>query len=250
MNLGTTQYSKVAGQLRESILAGRWQPGESLPPERRLCRQFGLSRITIRQALQMLENERLVDCRHGSGTYVSPHPTRRIPLMIDYTGSMRMHASRLRRRVLLRRWQTANQEVAASLAIRPGEQFLYAERVDVLEDGQPVAWDEVYIPGPFAKGLEKKQLAHVDFLETWTKLCRFRIESCRQAVEAVGATAADNRNLGIPRGKAVLKSTENYCTQQDQRAGLFISYYHPDHICITSTFNWRTHQPAGDRPAT
>src|SRR5206468_9103480 len=149
MSLANTSYSQVASRLRGFIHAGRWQPGERLPPERRLCDQFDLSRITIRHALRLLEHERLLERRHGSGTYVSPHPTRRVPLMIDYTGSMRLHAPRLRRSVLLWKRQPASREVAVALDIKAGEQYLYAERIDVLEDGQPVAWDQVHIPGPF-----------------------------------------------------------------------------------------------------
>jgi GntR family transcriptional regulator len=244
MSLSKTHYGQLADRLREFIRTGRWQPGEKLPAERALCSQFKLSRITIRQALRLLESERLLERRHGSGTYVSPYPTRRIPLMIDYTGSMRLHAPKLLREVLLQRWRKADQEVAQGLAIKAGENYLYAERVDVLEDGQPVAWDEVRIPEPFAAELTAKELARVDFVETWAKLCGFSIKSCQQTIEAAEASAEDFRKLNIPSGKPVLKSTEVYHTLQGRCAGSFISYYRPDRICISSTFDWRNRQPA------
>ena len=244
MNLAKTHYGQLADRLREFIRTGRWQPGEKLPAERALCGQFELSRITIRQALRLLENERLLERRHGSGTYVSPYPTRRIPLMIDYTGSMRLHAPKLRRRVALQRWRKADHEIAQGLAIAVGEKYLYAERIDVLEDGQPMAWDKVHISEPFARKLLKTHLARVDFVETWGKLGRFTIESCQQTIEAVGASAEDARKLNVPAGKPVLKSTEIYCAPHGRRAGFFISYYRPDYVCISSTFDWRTRQPS------
>jgi DNA-binding GntR family transcriptional regulator len=247
MSFNHTHYGKIAARLRAFIRTGRWQPGQRLPAERALCDQFKLSRITIRQALGLLESERLLKRRHGSGTYVSPYPTRRIPLMIDYTGSMRLHAPELRRRVALQRWRRADPHVAQSLAISAGEKYLYAERIDVLESGQPVAWDQVHISEPFAKTLSMKHLARVDFVETWSKLCRFAIELCQQTIEAVEASAQDTRNLMIPSGKPVLKSTEIYFTQNERRAGFFISYYRPDHICISSTFDWRTRPISGKR---
>jgi GntR family transcriptional regulator len=247
MSPAKTHYGQIANRLREFIRTGRWQPGERLPAERALCDQFKLSRITIRQALQLLESERLLERRHGSGTYVSPYPTRRIPLMIDYTGSMRLHAPKLRRRVVLQRWRQVDQEVAQGLAVALGQKYLYAERIDVLEDGQPVAWDKVHIAEPFAKELTTQHLARVDFVETWAKLCRLSIESCQQTVEAIEGSAEDSRKLNIPSGKPVLKSTEIYCTLHERRAGFFISYYRPDYICVSSTFDWRTRQPSGKR---
>jgi GntR family transcriptional regulator len=205
-----------------------------------LCDQFELSRITIRQALRLLEVERLLERRQGSGTYVRPCPTRRIPLTTDYTGSMRLHAPMLRRRVLLQSWRRTDQESANGLTVCVGEKYLYAERTDVLEDGQAVAWDKVHIPERFASRLTKKHLARVDFVETWAKVSVLTIESCQQTVEAVEASAEDERKLNIPAGKPVLKSTEIFYTKGGPRAGLFISYYRPDCICISSTFDWRT----------
>jgi GntR family glv operon transcriptional regulator len=242
-----THYSKVACQLREMIQSGRLQPSEQLPSERHLCEQFRFSRITIRQALQLLEDEHLVERRHGSGTYVSPHPTYRIPLMIDYTGSMRLHAPRLGRRVLNQSWREADREVAIGLTIITGETFFYAERADALADETPVAWDQVHISAPFANGLKKEHLPRVDFIETWSKVCRLEIEFCQQSVEAVKASVEDKRNLGVPIGKPILKTIEVFHVQGGRRAGLFISHYNPEHIYLSSTFNWRTAAPEPER---
>jgi len=222
------------------IQSGRLQPGEQLPPERHLCDQFRLSRITIRQALQLLEDERLVERRHGRGTYVSPHPTYRIPLMIDYTGSMRLHAPRLGRRVLNQSWREADREAALGLAIAARERYLYEERGDALADKTPVAWDQVYISAPFANGLEKEHLSHIAFIETWARVCGVEIEFCRQSVEAVKASTADKRNLGVAAGKPILKTNEAFHVRGGKCAGLFISHYNPAHIYLSSTFNWRT----------
>ena len=244
-----THYSKVAHELREMIQSGRLKPGEQLPAERLLCDQFRLSRITIRQALQLLEDERLVERRHGSGTYVSPNPTYRIPLMIDYTGSMRLHAPRLGRRVLNQSWREADREVAVGLTIITGEPFFYAERADSLADKTPVAWDQVHISAPFANGLKKEHLPRIDFIETWAKVCHLEIEFCQQSVEAVKASAEDKRHLGVPIGKPILKTLEVFHVRGGKSAGLFISHYNPAHIYLSSTFNWRTGATEPERRA-
>lgn len=60
----------IAASLRRDIFRGDLRLHEPLPPERRLAETFGVSRGTVRQALDRLERENLVETRRGSGTYV------------------------------------------------------------------------------------------------------------------------------------------------------------------------------------
>lgn len=64
------RYLQLAGQLRESILAGDFADGEQFPTETSLCAQFDVSRFTVREALRRLEAEGLIQRRRGSGTTV------------------------------------------------------------------------------------------------------------------------------------------------------------------------------------
>lgn len=65
-----TKYQALADALRSDIQDGIYQPGKALPTEQALCRQFQVSRETVRQALGLLEKERLITRRQGSGTFV------------------------------------------------------------------------------------------------------------------------------------------------------------------------------------
>jgi DNA-binding FadR family transcriptional regulator len=61
----------IAAQLRAAILNGAYILGDRLPPERDIARQLGASRSTVRNALQLLEDDELVTRKPGSGTYVA-----------------------------------------------------------------------------------------------------------------------------------------------------------------------------------
>ena len=232
-----TAYDVVAGRMRDEILSGKYSPGERLPGEREMCERFSVSRITLRHGLRLLAEEGLVHRRHGSGNYVAPNPTRRIPVMIDYTGSMRDHAPQLRRNLLRSGWQPAEQVQAAALQIAPKTEVLFAERVDTL-NARPVAWDRAAILRPFGEELTTADLARVDFIEQWTKRSRFSIVLCEQTIEAVTATAEMARQLILRTGVAVLRSTEIYFAEPNVPAGVFVSCYHPQQMCIRSQFRW------------
>ena len=58
--------------LRDQIEAGRYQPGERLPSQDELAAQLSISRLTVRDALRSLEQEGVIQVKHGIGTFVSP----------------------------------------------------------------------------------------------------------------------------------------------------------------------------------
>ena len=60
----------VFDQLKKLILSGEWTPGTRIPPENALQQQFGVSRISVRSALERLKSLGLIESRQGSGTFV------------------------------------------------------------------------------------------------------------------------------------------------------------------------------------
>ncbi|HEX7588291.1 MAG TPA: GntR family transcriptional regulator, partial [Anaerolineae bacterium] len=64
-------YSQIAERLTDRIKAGKLAIGSRLPPERELSQALGVNRMTLRQALHMLETQGLLVRRQGDGTYVA-----------------------------------------------------------------------------------------------------------------------------------------------------------------------------------
>src|SRR5438132_10086855 len=65
--------SSIADQIRQAIVTGRLEQGQRLPPERELAEQFGVSRVTVRDALRALEAMGLIEVRVGArgGAFVT-----------------------------------------------------------------------------------------------------------------------------------------------------------------------------------
>ena len=65
------KYLRIHAELRDRISSGQWPPGHPLPAQRDLAGEFGVSIMTLRQALQLLADDGLIATRHGRGTYVA-----------------------------------------------------------------------------------------------------------------------------------------------------------------------------------
>jgi len=72
---GVPAFRQVAADLREKISAGEYAPGAQLPSERELVEAYGVSRPTIRDAVNMLRTEGIVTAEHGRGVFVRPPTT-------------------------------------------------------------------------------------------------------------------------------------------------------------------------------
>ena len=66
----STLAARVTEQVKQYIVAGQLRPGDRLPPERELARQFGVSRTVVREAVRTLTAQGLLEVRAGSGTVV------------------------------------------------------------------------------------------------------------------------------------------------------------------------------------
>ena len=229
-------YKEVADRLRKQILNKKLKPGERLPTERELCDQFSASRITIRRSLQILADETLIQRRHGSGTYVSPVPTRQIPILnTDFSGSIGAHAPELTRQLEFWRWMSAPDDVASALGITTEQRVLFARRIDLLEN-DPVAFDELFLIESVSDQLDKQDLAELQFLEKWQAVQEIHVSYLTQCVEAIVSDRSHSKHLGTKKGSALLKETDTMFLDTGEACGLFISFYRSDLFRLTSTF--------------
>ena len=85
-------YLQVADYIKQLIVERRWVPGEALPSEFRLAEEFNVSQGTVRKALNLLTDDKIVTRRQGVGTFVSEHTAqdalfRFFPLQADGKGA-------------------------------------------------------------------------------------------------------------------------------------------------------------------
>ncbi len=131
-------WSSVVDQIRELIDSGRLRPGDRLPSERQLCAQLGVSRVSVREALRVLESIGYVEVRSGSGAYVRQVPgLGRTPLR-DW---LREHDGLVERLFELR--ELAEPGLASMVAEEPDEAIVPALRATIEEMAEAAEADDL-----------------------------------------------------------------------------------------------------------
>jgi GntR family transcriptional regulator len=225
MRRNQTAYHEMAQALRDAVADGKWGAGERLPTEMELAETHGVSRITVRHALQLLEEEGLILRRPKLGTFVSSQPRRLVPVSIDYTASLQLHAPDAERTLLVCREDAAGP-AADLLKVTEETPVLYSERCDRL-NGTAFAWDRGFIPLKYARKLTPDDLSDVALVEHWSAKEKLQISSIQQTVETVTDPVAA-KHLGLRAKHPLLKTTECYFDQRNRPCGVFITCYHPE----------------------
>jgi GntR family transcriptional regulator len=139
-------YARVETVLAREIADGDVKVGDQLPTEDSLIARFGVSRITVRRAIQNLVSRGLVEIHRGKGTFVAAQKfTQDLKELSGFVEDMHALGRRPTARVLAREIVPADATVATQLAVTRGERVVRIRRVR-LADGIPLSFDETFLP--------------------------------------------------------------------------------------------------------
>jgi GntR family transcriptional regulator len=124
------RYQAIAADLAAKIRDGRYAPGAALPAQRELSAAYGVTLMTLRQALRELDAEGLIVQRPGKGTFVAePHPAYQLGSLRSFADDLREQGHEVRTTVIARAQRRLPARVAARLRAREAETGLRLERV-------------------------------------------------------------------------------------------------------------------------
>ena len=192
------RYRAIADELRGRVESGALAGGRLLPSESELSRAQGVSRVTVRKALELLRDEGLIDSRQGFGWFVATDPVRqalgRLGTIEDQLGELGLSSER---RVVGFRFVASPRRVRQVLGV---EAVLEVRRVN-LADGQPFARVTVWCPEEVGSRLSRADVERTPFYE----LVGVPIGGATQTIGAAAASAADAALLAVPVGSPVLR---------------------------------------------
>ncbi|HEX4804307.1 MAG TPA: GntR family transcriptional regulator [Conexibacter sp.] len=187
---------------QEFIFSGQVPPGELLPSETRLATHYGVSRVTIRSALRMLQDAHLIRIRNGIGSVVLPRPAA-VTEGLDQLLSLETYARERDQQVGTAdvEWseEPADEEAAGKLELPVGATLNVVHRVKLFGD-ERVAWGIEKVPAdvlPLATLKAEFVGSAMDVLLAHGEL---GVEYADAELEPAGAPAAVARRLGVKPG--------------------------------------------------
>jgi GntR family transcriptional regulator len=226
--------AQIEDRLGSEILAGTPAPGEQLPPEDQLVQRFGVSRTTIRAAVQNLIRRGLVEIRRGKGSYVTrPKITQELTGLTGFVEDMAAAGKQASATVLSRGLQPANEAVAAHLALPKGTMVMRIERVR-LADGVPVSFDETYLPEALGTRVAAEDLATQPIFTLLEERFDTPLIEAEYRLEAVAADTAIAKALEIAPGAPIFRIERTSFTTGHVPVDYERLYYRGDHISFTT----------------
>lgn len=227
---GRPRHEQVSDWLRAQIEAGHFPPEAQLPSESRLGAQFGVSRITVRRALQTLEAEGRIYRRQGLGSFVRPEPVRQgLVRLTDFVEDMAQAGLEATSRVLHYGPEAPPSAVAAALSLPPGTRAFRLDRLR-LGDGAPMAFDRTWLPAFYAGLLDGHDLERETLYRILERDYQIPVVRGHYRLEAINADAPTARALAVAPGTALLRIHRRSVTRDDRPVYYQIRDYRTDRV--------------------
>jgi len=192
------RYRTIAGDLRQRVTSGELAGGRLLPSEAELSAAYGVSRVTVRKALESLRDEGLIDSRQGFGWFAQADPLRQT---LGHLGTIeaQLAASGLvpERRILDFGFVKASRRPREVLGV---DTVLRVRRLN-LADGEPFARVTVWCPEALGADLSRKDVQDRSFYD----VLPVAVGGAVQTIAAAAASDADALLLELPAGAPVLR---------------------------------------------
>lgn len=195
----------LAVQLRDrlwaNIQAGDFRPGGKLPSEHKLALRFGVSRTTVREALKILQEERVVLCRHGVGHFLLPEPSGVLSDDITHLKSVTELTLGLgitiSARVVSLREGKAEEPIVTKLGLDPGSTIAVLERIR-LARGEPIIYSIDMFPRRLVVGELRAEDLTGSLISVMEGSWGLRMEYSKAVLSAVMLDPEVAKRTGLP----------------------------------------------------
>ncbi|WP_432201090.1 GntR family transcriptional regulator [Erythrobacter sp. W53] len=227
----TPRYMQVAGELREAILADRYADGKQFPTETALCRQYDVSRFTVREALKRLQAEGLIARKRGSGTVVQPAAARGGALHqpLSNVGELLQYARDSEVVYSERDSGSLPQHVAEQIGENTDgtwRRFRGVRRQT--PDTAPIAVTDAYFHEKLGDAVDKLDLAAGTLFSQIERTAGVTIGRVTQDIQAIAADDRIAKFLEIDEGDPVLRIVRCYLDPKSSAYEISVSHHPGD----------------------
>jgi GntR family transcriptional regulator len=202
-------FMQVEQDLRRQILLGSLKSGGRLPRETELAKLYGISRMTVRRALEGLAEARLVRRAHGVGTIVTPPPlpvTCDLGLMVSFVEQLRRQGHQAQTTIETQALVAPPAQIRQALTIGDDAMAVVFRRVIAI-DHRPIVINTSWLPAALFPGLESAELAGGSLWSTLADRYGVATRRADNLVELVNASADEARLLHVEDDAPLLRLT-------------------------------------------
>lgn len=237
------RYYEIEQALRARI--AELQPDDPLPSDAMLCKEFGVSRMTARNAVARLAQEGIVYRVPGRGTFVAKRPVhRQAGFLLSFTEEMRRRGKRPTSRLLSCTLRPPTAAEASRLGLRSGQDVVALRRLR-LADGEPVCLEEAVFAAGLAPALMAADLERASLHQTLVAAGRIPT-SGRANLGAEPASDDDAGHLALRSGDALLVERRLILDQEGDPLELSESRYAGERYGLDVEFDVEVAAPPED----
>lgn len=195
------RYQQLAQELRAEITRGVY-PAGGFPTESELCKRYGVSRFTVREALRALQVEGLIARKRGSGTVIQPAAARGGALHqpLSNVGEILQYARDTQAQFALMGDAPLPRVIAQQLDLVAGDIWTRFRGLRTRAgSSQPIATIDAYVHESLRGVVDRVQPNEETIFRQLERLAGIRIATVTQDIQAVPASAEVSRALGVPK---------------------------------------------------
>ena len=224
-------HIQLAERLRESIIGGEYQPGEKLSTEKELGDRLGLSRVTVRSSLALLEREGWIVKRQGLGTFVCDPIEQDLTRVQTTTDVVLARGLSETVRIVSFGSVVAPKHIAKTLGRAVNQRLLLIEKLHLDGDG-PIALVRCFLPPEIRAEAELlRSQPGVTTITLWERRLGIKLKTARHQIRAEPAEEKIAARLGLEAGAPVLV-LDRISYGEDGKALEYIS----------SVYHWRRYR--------
>lgn len=224
------RHEQISDWIRRQIESGAYSVDEKLPSENELARKFGVSRVTVRRALQTLENEQRIYRCQGLGSFVADERSHQsFAQLNDFVEDMRRAGMQASSRVIGFKQVNASDKIASILNVETETPVIQLERLR-LGDGQPIAFDITWLPMFYGQLIEDVDLEQETIYNVLETRYNIPVEKGCYRIEAANADAKIAGHLDVPQRQALLLIDRLSLTTGEKPIYYQKRYYRTDRI--------------------
>lgn len=221
-------YLQIAASIREMLRGGQIKPETAMPPERVLARQFGVSRMTMRQANDLLEREGLIERRPGRGTFaVQNRIVKQEQETRSFSEEIRSRGGVPSSRLISLKTLEASWSLGEYFGIAPGDPIYEIQRVRLADD-VAIAFESVQIPAAMCPYLERFNLVDHSLYRILEENYGIELARSEEEISAIQPSAVHKKLLRLPRNAAVLLVKRKTFTSDGRPLELAVTAYRGD----------------------